>query len=282
MRNFQRLSLALLLFIFICFKPYSQHRGDSFSSAKARKNARLVYVHAGVNGFAAKNANGVEEGLLIDLIKEFEDYLSKTYGISVTSSFIEAENKDFKLYIEEMRNSAGGVFGLSNTSVREERKEFLNYSPSFLNNISVLVSHWNFPTLTDLNNISSAFENKVGFGVPSTTNYSRMINIKDSSFPNMKINEVTSSKDIMDNVTSNTNGFGFADIHYYLEYLEKGKPVKRHPVGDQKGDEFGIVMPKNSDWDVPMNAFMNEFLATAKYREMVVKNLGRGALRMIN
>jgi len=63
--------------------------------------------------------------------------------------------------------------------------------------------------------------------------------------------------EILDSVTGDSNGFGFVDIHYYLQYLNKGKPVKRHPAGDEGGDEFGIIMPKNSDWAPVLAEFFN-------------------------
>ena len=125
----------------------AQQTGDSYASAKSSKTAKVVYIHAGVNGFAAKDESGKVKGLLVDVMNEFEKYVKDTYGITISSTYVEATNKDFKLYLEEVRNSNGGVFGLSNTSVKEERKKFLKYSPSFLNNISVLISHRNFRLL---------------------------------------------------------------------------------------------------------------------------------------
>lgn len=259
----------------------AQKKGDSFASAKSKKSANIVYVHASVNGFANENSNGNTKGLLVDLMREFENYVQETHGIVISSSYVPAPSKDFSAYIQEVRRSSGGVFGLSNTSVKEERKKFLKYSTSFLNNISVLISHKSFPTLNSIDDMSSSFASKTAFGVPSTTNYDRLVSAKESDFSRMKITDVTSSKDILENISSNNNGFGFSDIHYYLEYLEQGKAVKRHPVGDKTGDEFGIVMPINSDWDQVLNAFLSDFLKTAQYREMVVRNLGRGALRMM-
>lgn len=205
--------------------------------------------------------------------------MNQRYGIIVSSDYVKAPDGDFKLYLEEVRKSSGGVFGLSNTSVKEERKKFLKYSPTFLNNISVLVSHESFPTLSRLDEINIAFASKMGYGIPSTTNYERLLKVKKDYFPEMRITEVPNS--IQENISGDTNGFGFTDIHYYLEALAQGRPIKRHAVGDQKGDEFAIIMPKNSDWDTVFAEFLTDFIKTSNYREMVTKNLGKGALRMI-
>ena len=272
---------TLTLLIAGSFYASAQQKGDSFSSAKSSKTANLTYVHAGVNGFASKTPSGGASGLLVDLMREFENYVSDEYGITITSTYVEATNKDFKLYLEEVRKSTGGVFGLSNTSMKEERKTLFKFSPAFLNNISVLISNKSFQTLSSMDQISSTFASKVGYGVPSTTNYDRLTALKSSNFQSMEIVNVTSSKDILENITTNQKAFGFSDIHYYLEYLEQGKPVKRHPIGDQVGDKFGIIMPLNSDWEPVLSEFLSDYIKTAKYREMVIRNLGKGALRMI-
>lgn len=260
----------------------AQQMGDTFSSANSSKTANLVYVHADVDGFASV-AGGNATGLLVELMSEFEQYVSTKYGITVTSRYVGVEDKDFKRYLDEVQGSTGGVFGLSNTSIKEERKAIFKFSPAFLNNISVLISHNSFATLSNMSNIGQAFQSKVGYAVPSTTNHARMIEVKRSNFPSMSISPVNSSREILENIAGDPDGFGFSDIHYYLQYLKQGKPIKRHPVGDQAGDQFGIIMPMNSDWEPILAEFLNGgFLKSSKYREIVISNLGKGALRMMN
>ena len=262
---------------------FSQQRGDTFAQAKQNKTANLVYVHAGVNGFAALGENGKPTGLLVDLMESFEKYVADKYGISITSTYVAAPDKDFKLYLDEVMNASGGVFGLSNTSIKEERKKIFEFSPAFLNNISVLISNNSFSNLSSLDQINSTFAGKTAYGVPGTTNYTRLRDVKRNYFPDMLINSVNSSKEIVENVYNNADGFGFVDIHYYLEYLNQGKSIKRHPVGDKPGDKFGIIMPKGSDWDPVITEFLNSgVMESADYRQMVSNNLGKGALRMLN
>ncbi len=259
----------------------AQQQGSSFAEANSSKTANLVYVHAAVNGFAVKDAAGSETGLLVDLMNEFEQYLATNYGINVNSRYVEATDKDFGKYLDEVKASSGGVFGLSNTSIKPERRAIYEFSTAFLNNISVLISHRSFPTLTNMGGIGTSFDGKTGYAVVGTTNHARMIEVKRSGFSSMNISEVNSSKEIVENVARDSNGYGFVDIHYYLDFLNQGAQIKRHPVGDQAGDKFGIIMPKGSDWAPVLSAFVSDFIKTPKYREMVTKNLGKGALRMI-
>lgn len=274
--------IAILLWIWMVGFVSGQQKGDSFAQAKQTGAGNLVYVHANVNGFASNGASGDPEGLLIDVMKGFEDYVSTTHGIDLDISYVSAKDNDFKLFLKEVQSSEGGVFGLSNTSIREERKAILQFSPAFLNNISVLVSNASFPTLSSLDQISEAFADKTGYGVESTTNYGRMMKVKQELFPSMVIRSVNSSKEIIQNAIQDTNGFGFVDIHYYLEALNDGKPIKRHAVGDNPGDKFGIIMPLDSDWEPVLKAYLESgVFKTPEYREAVIKHLGKGALRML-
>ena len=282
MKKNQKILLAAG-FILSIMHLSAQQKGDSFASAQSSKTANITYVHASVNGFATTDQNGDPTGLLVELMNEFEQFVNSNYGITINGTYVAARNKDFKIYLDEVKNASGGVFGLSNTSIKEERKKILQFSPAFLNNISVLISNKSFATLSSLDNIGSAFNGKTGYAVPSTTNHARMIDVKRTKFPSMNIVQVNSSKAIVENVAGDSDGYGFVDIHYYLEFLNQGEPIKRHPVGDQTGDKFGIIMPMNSDWGPVITEFLNTgILKSPKYRQMVIDNLGKGALRMLN
>ena len=258
-----------------------QQKGDSFAAAKKSQKANLVYVHANVNGFAKTSGSGAT-GLLLDIMEDFEEYVNNKYGIAFNVKYVAAKDNDFKMFLEEVKNSNGGVFGLSNTSIKEERKKFLQFSPAYLNNISVLVSNASFSTLSSLDNISKEFDGKTGYGVESTTNYARMMEVKDSKFPAMKITSVNSSKEIISNSIQDKNGFGFVDIHYYLEALNAGEAIKRHAVGDKTGDKFGIIMPLDSDWAPILKEYLDSgVLESPDYRQAVISHLGKGALRML-
>jgi len=261
---------------------FAQVSGDSYQSAKSSKSANLTYVYTGVNGFANKGADGNLKGLLIELMSEFESYVSSTYGITINSTYVPVKDGDFQQFLNEVKDSSGGVFGLNTTTIKEERKSFLKFSPAILNNISVLITNKSVPTLSSMGSIGSDFNGLAAYTASGSTYHKRLTDLKATSFPNLTINMVASEYDIMDSIIGDSRSFGFIDISFYLEYLSQRKEVKRHPAGDMSGEQYGIIMPLNSDWDLVMAEFLNSgFLKSTTYRQIVINNLGKGALRML-
>ena len=274
--------ILLGILFFISFDCISQLRGDSFASANNSKIANVTYVYTGVKGFA-QNQDGEVKGLLVDLMREFENYVEEKHGIKINTSYQEIQDGDFQAFLNSVRDGSGGVFGINTTTIREDRKSFLKFSPAYLNNISVLVTNRSVATLTRLNKIGTEFGSLYAVTAPGTTYEKRVLEVKSKFHPNVEIQQVPGEYDIVDRVATDENAFGFVDISFYLEYLYAKKPVKRHPVGDKGGEEYGIIMPLNSDWQPVITEFLNSgFLESPEYRQIVIGHLGKGALRMLN
>ncbi|MEP1097039.1 MAG: ABC transporter substrate-binding protein [Cyclobacteriaceae bacterium] len=273
---------ACLLFVFTLNTLLAQRTADSFQSAKKSGTATLIYFYEGVEGFSEKDSNGEFQGLLVDIMSRFEQFVSDKHGIDVNSQYVAIKDKDFSLFISQVQNGKDGVFGVSPISIREDRKKILQFSPAYLNNISVLITHKSVPTLSSMDNIATNFSAMKAYTVPSTTFDERMQSLKNQSFASLQINNVPSMYEMVDNVAKDELSFCFSDLNYYFDYLQRGSPIKRHPVGDLKGDEWGISMPLGSDWEPVIADFFNSgFLKSPEYRQMVIDNLGKWALRMI-
>ncbi len=280
---FKSSAFSCVLGVVLSIPILGQSTGDSFQSANSSKTANLVYIYAGVNGFVNKDSDGQLEGLFVEMMNAFESYVSSKYGITVNSSYVPVQDSDFQQFLNDVKNSSGGVFGLNTTTIKEERKKFLKFSPAILNNISVLITHNSVPTLSSMGNVSNEFSGMVANTASGSTYHKRLLDLKSSSHPNLRISMVASEYDIIDSVVADPRSFGFIDISFYLEYVSQRKPVKRHPVGDQGGEQYGIIMPLNSDWDPILAEFLNSgFLKSSDYRQIVINNLGKGALRMLD
>ena len=261
---------------------FAQLKGDSFSSANTQKTATLTYVYEGVEGFSSVGENGSMEGLLVDVMDRFEAFLKSNYGITVNRQYNEVPNQDFALYLERVQKGSGGVFGISPASIKEERKKILKFSPAYLSNISVLITNNKVPTLGSMDQIAQTFGSMKAYTVPKSTFADRVNALKESSFPNLDVRYVPSMYNMVDVIAKDGESFGFVDLNYYIDYLQEGQPIKRHSVGDLKGDEWGIIMPTNSDWQPIIAEFFNSgFLTSADYRQITIDNLGKWALRMI-
>ena len=260
----------------------AQLSGSSYAQARSSKSAKFYYVYDGVPGFVDKDEDGQVKGLLVDIMKKFEEHVQRTKGISVAVEFVQVPNKDFKIFMSEVKNGSGGVFGLSNVSIKEERKKEYQFSPPYMNNVSVLISNAKTPTLTNLSDLSSRFAGKKAYSVSSSTYYQRLDDLRNEYFKSMDIISLPSVNEVMAKVSETNEAFAVVDLNYYLEALKSKKPIKRHAAGDKGEDKFGVIMPLKNDWEPLIREFFESgFIGGSDYRLLITENLGKGALRLI-
>ncbi|MEP5612310.1 MAG: transporter substrate-binding domain-containing protein [Cyclobacteriaceae bacterium] len=273
---------TLVLLAHLPFLLSAQLRGDTYSKARQTKSAKFYYVYDGVPGFVDKDASGEVKGLLVDIMRGFESYVRASKGISVSVEFVQVPDKDFKIFMSEVKNGSGGVFGLSNVSIKEERKKDYLFSPAYMNNVSVLISNAKTPTLTNLDDLNTRFAGKKAYSVASSTYYDRLDDLRKNYYPSMEIISLPSVNEVMSMVTENNDAFAVIDLNYYLEALKSKKSIKRHSVGDKGEDKFGVIMPLSNDWEPLIKEFFDGgFIGGTDYRLLITDNLGKGALRLI-
>lgn len=274
--------LLIFSFIFNGIDLQAQYIGDSFAKAKKTKSANLTYIYAEAPGFAT-NLGGQVSGVCVDVMSDFEFFLLDNYGITVQSTVEKKYANNFTAYLNAVKKSSAGVFGLSNTTITQKRKLEYNFSPPYITNIGMMLSNEALPTLKDMGRISNVFAGKKAVTVKGSTNEEQLLKIKNKYFPALKIEYVNSFDEVLSKITNSTDYFTNIDFTYYLEATKSKKPIKRHPAGDQAAEEFGILMPKNSDWNEPFQEFLTEsYRTSASYRKIIAKHLGSNALQLLD
>jgi len=277
--NYKKLLVSTIAIATI-FNVYSQLSGTSYQESKRTKKAEFVYVYDGVPGFA-EFKDGQVSGLVVGLIQDFENYLKEKEGIEVSSQFVLKGN--FSNFLTEIKKAQGGVFGLSNISISDERKKSYSFSPPYLDNVSLLLSNGKVKTLGKLENIESEFAGMVAYSLPSSSYFQRLSEIKSTYYPNLKIITVATEAEVLEKLRTDENAFAILDVNCYIDVLKKKQNIKRHPVGDVKDDPFGILMPKGSDWEPLIRDFFNsELIGSTRHSQMISDNLGSSALKLLN
>lgn len=272
--------LAFTLALTTIFNVYGQLSGSSYADSKRTKQAKFVYVYDGIPGFA-EFKDGQASGLVVDLMKEFEAYIKDMEGIDVTSSFVLKDN--FSNFLSEVEDANGAVFGLSNISISDERKKSYSFSPPYLDNVSLLLSHGSVKPLSSLDNISTEFANMVAYSLPSSSYLRRLNEIKAKYYPNLNIVTVATEAEVLEKLRTDENAFAILDVNYYIDVLKNKQNIKRHAVGDMKDDQFGILMPKNCDWEPLIKEFFStQLIGSTRYSQIISDNLGSSALRLLN
>lgn len=282
MRSLNLLMLGLLAVLVIRPAAYAQLKGDTFAEAKAKGVANVTFSYIDTPGFAELK-DGKGTGLCVDLMNSFAKWLKENEGIELKPVHNGKNSQNFAQFMDQVKAAQGGVFGLGNITISEERKKVYNFSPAFITNFALLVTHKDAPNLQSLEQISTTFAGMQAVTVPKTLNEQWINNLKVKHYPKLQIKHVNTSGDMVEALVSNPKSFANIDFNWYLMAVQKGLPLKRHPASDESTESFGIIMPKNSDWSPVIARFLTEtYKSSPEYRKILSDNLGPNALKLLD
>jgi len=264
-------------------KAQSQLIGDSWAKVNRTKSGKIILTYIDTPGLVYRDRNGKLTGVCVDIVQQFVSYLKSTRGIKRLNILVKGRSDHFSIFLANVKKARGGVFGLGNITITEQRKQEFNFTPAFIYNVSVLLTHKRVATLGNLQSLRRSFGSMKAYTIRSSTNAKSIQDLKQRYFPGLRIVYLPSSIEVLRKVSSDPRSFTCLDFNYYASAIQRGLPIKRHPVGDQKGgEEFGMIMPKTSDWAGIWNQFLRRFVKTTAYKKILVKHLGSGAYRLLN
>jgi len=275
-------ALVVNLQLFVATVSKAQLSGSTFEQAKSSKQANLTYTFSKTPGFIYSSGS-IYAGICVDIMKKFESYVKTKYGITVSAKYQLAADDNFTRMLASVKSGKGGVFGLGNITITDSRKKMYNFSPPFINNISLLVTNKSVTTLTKMEDMATVFKGMTAYTVKGSTNEIEFYRWKKAYYPDMKIAYVGSFSEAVSKVASDSKAFTNVDFTYYLDAKKDKKPVKRHVAGASNSEEFGIIMPKSNDWSPILAEFMNSgFIGGAEYKTIIRKHLGESAIKLLN
>ena len=278
--------LGLVLFVCIGLQTSLAQRltGDNFSKANAAKRGTVTFAYVETPGFVYKNQSGKLTGVCVDIMDDFLLYVKETYGIQLNARFV-GNGSSFRAMYDGVKNGSNGVFGLGNITVTEARKSEIKFSPSFITNFAILVTHNSVPTLKSKSEIPQVFNGFSAYTAKGTLNERRINNLKQEYFPSLKINYVNSSPEVLAKILADKQSFSFLDLAFYLDAVKDRAPIKRHQVGDEGSEEFAYVMPMSSDWQPIMEEFFaanGGYKNSTAYKKILVNHLGLSAVKLLD
>ena len=284
MKTTARIQFLFMIFLALsCSFSYAQYTGATWSSVKSSGAGTLSLAYVETPGFVYKDNSGKLTGICVDIMNDFIGYVNTQYGVKLASKFV-GDGASFSGMYGKIQASKGGVIGLGNITIRASRKKEVKFSPPFITNFSILVTHTSVPTLTNIKQISTTFKGLTAYAPKGTTNEKRLMDIKSNSFPSMPIKHVASSAEALQKVLNDQSAFAYLDVAFYLDAIQKRLPIKRHPVGDQTSEQFGFIMPMNSDWQPVMEEFFQAnggYTNTMAYKKILAKHLGDTGVKLL-
>lgn len=274
--------LFLIGFILISSISKAQtYSGDTWAKAKAAGQGTISLAYVETPSFVYKE-DGKLTGICVDIMNDFVKF-AETKGVKLTSNFV-GDGSAFKGMYDKVKTSSGGVFGLGNITITEERKKEVKFSPPFITNFAILITHNEVATLTKLEDLPSVFGKLTAYTAKGTLNEKRINDLKQKYFPAMKITLTSTSQETLDKIIADATSFAYLDLAFYLEAIQLHKSLKRHPVGDQSAEKFGFIMPSNSDWTPILDEFFKAnggYTNSAQYKTILTKHLGETGVKLL-
>lgn len=276
----KKIMYTLLLAIIALPVLAQNYTGDSWSKVKSAGSGTLTVVYYSQAGLVYKDTDGKMKGLCVDILNDFTKFVQEKYNKKVTINYA-GEEKVFSDFLSVVQNTPN-VLGVTNVTVTDERKKVMKFTPAFLTNPIVMITHKDAPSVKAASELTSNFQGYTAEVISGSTHVKHMENIKKNSLPSLKITYGPSGPVILDHISKNPKLITILDFTEFVDATRRQLPVKRQNIEITKPEELAFAMSLKSDWDVVWKEFLTEeYKTSVKYRKYIVDNLGANFLAVI-
>jgi ABC-type amino acid transport substrate-binding protein len=277
----KKLLLPSLLMLVNIVTSAQQLKGDSWASVKLKGSGKVAVLFNQQPGLISKMPDGSMKGVCVDILLDFQKFVLTKYNKKISIEYV-GEQADFPRFLSTIQ-STDDLLGVTNTSITDERKKIMKFTPSFMNNQVILLTHQSVPTLKNLSDLPVAFKGFTAQVISESTHAREMEKIKKDFFPGLKIEGMPSGDVIIKNLSTNKQVFSIIDFTEFIAVVKNRMPVKKHDVEIGIPETLGFIMSKRTDWDGPWNEFLTpEYKKSVRYKEIIAQNLGASFLRLVH
>jgi signal transduction histidine kinase len=265
-----RLNIILAIVVVAgSFQPiFAQTTGISWRAIQQQRQGVLPVYWYESRPFIFKNANGQLAGIEYELINDFTIFLQKKYGITLEIQWIEAEG--FDNVLQQVTRSEA-CFGVSAFSITNEREARVAFSPPYMSDIMVMVSHGSVPETGSAEDFIKTFGTLKAITIRGTTYERELLFLREKFQADFEIDYIPSALNILETIQQRENTFGFIDLPIYLMYYSRNPNVniKRQNFYPVKRKGYGFLMPKMSDWAEPVYEYFEQANAQTTIENMI-------------
>jgi ABC-type amino acid transport substrate-binding protein len=233
---------------------------------------RVLYVPA--EGFAYTVNGDSVTGVTAEIMRAFARWVAQRHDVAVTLHFV--EEQEWRVFYGRVRDAHGGVFGLGNVTITDERRRELSFSLPYLTNVAVLITHDSIAEMNTLEDMRTKFSGLGALAFEGTLHEERLSFLRDAHIPDAPVALAQSNSEIIQRVAAG-GYFAYVDAYNFWRAQEQGAPLRRHAVGDDPAEEFGIIMPVNNDWAPLLEEFFARdggYRNAPEYRSILEAHLG--------
>jgi len=219
---------------------------SDWSQVQAQGEGRIQVIFVPAEGWAYRDSRGELTGVTVELMRWFAEWVEDEKDVVLEVAF--QSQRDWGTFYQQVVEAPPGTFGIGNVTITEQRREELAFSPPYLTNVAVLISHEAQAPLSSLDDMDEAFSGLRGLAFEGTLHEERMQSVRETYMPGLDIELASSNDEIIQRVADG-GYFAWVDAYNFWRAREGGAPLRHHPVGDDPGETFGVIMPKGSQWE---------------------------------
>ncbi len=254
----------------------SETTNSRWSDVQQEGSGTITLAYVPSEGFSYYDDEENLTGVTIELFRDFAGFVNQNYDVNISINYQPIEN--FSEFYEMVKASEGGVFGVANVTITENRKEELAFSPPYLTNIATLITHQDVGELDSRDDIERTFNGLDALAFEGTLHEERLRVIAGAALPDAEIHFAHSNDEIIERTAAENRYFAYVDIYNYWRAAERGVPVRRHAAADEASEQFGVIMPLESDWHEVMEEFFGHnggYVESDRYRQLLKEHLGK-------
>ncbi len=258
-----------ILFLFFALFNLSVVHAEEWDIVKAKGKGSITVFYYNSDNFIS-DASGKLKGIEYDIFLAFKEHLRKN-GVDITINFKKSDS--FSGLYEEIKYGGNGEFGACSFSMTEQRMKEVLFSPKYMPDIEVLINSDNVSIAKSEEEFIEIFSKLTALSVPNTTFEDDLVRLTNV-VPGFKIQGVKTASIIRERISSEPNLFGYIELPTYLKLFQEGVRFKRQNLFKVERNGYGIILPKNSTWIKPINAFFNSDDFKTKVNQIIKKHLG--------
>ncbi|WP_424963998.1 ATP-binding protein [Ekhidna sp.] len=256
----------LSLVLFFCYLPLSIHAFQDDSE-------KLEVIWYTSFPFIYEDEQGNVVGVEAEMLSLFQDYMKNINGVYVDLQFEKA--KDFSDILDNVkRKDKKYIVGSSALSITEKRKQFAEFTESYLPDVTVLVSSAGTPIVNTSREKVSMLQNLNAVTIKGTKYEALLKDLREETGVNFETIYLSSDQNILEGVISANDRFGFIDLPIYLMLVQEGGEVTRQNFFTTQGDGYAFILPTNSIWKNHLNEFLSDPNSQAAISGIISKYLG--------
>ncbi len=240
--------VVIFILLSLCHVIHSQQTyTDLIETGKGK-------VSIGYYNFSSDDNEGNGNGFEHSIMELFFNYVEAKKHVKINRTYTAANS--FKgLYYKVKQNNFD--FGYCYFSITDERKKEVNFSPSYMSNIEVLISNESLPIVLDTNDFNTKFSGATGLYIPETTYEEDLFKLK-REVDVFKVEEIASSTQLIRKINETPNYFGFVELQQFFDLKKELTHIKRQNVFLRKREGYGFIYEKPSDWKPIVDLFFIE------------------------